>query len=87
MANAYTPPETINAEKRRWGQKLTLAGVVLAGFGALGIVLATVLKITWILGFLGGAVGGLSWLAVLVGAGLFVYGYLQIKSAHANRSL
>jgi hypothetical protein len=81
MANAYTSPEATNAQKRRWGQKLTLAGVVLAGFGVLGIVLATVLKITWILGFLGGAIGGLSWLAVLGGAGLFVYGFLQIKEA------
>jgi hypothetical protein len=87
MANAYTPPETINAEQRRWGQKLVLAGVVLAGAGVIGIVLAIVLKITWILGFLGGAVGGLSWLALLIGAGLFVYGFLQIKAAHGNRSL
>jgi hypothetical protein len=87
MANAYTSPEAANVEKRRWGQKLTLAGAVIAGFGVLGILLAVVLKITWILGFLGGAIGGLSWLAVLVGGGLFVYGFLQIKSAHENRSL
>jgi hypothetical protein len=80
MANAYTSPEAANAEKRRFGQKLTLAG-------ALGIVLATVLKITWVLGFLGGPLGGLAWLAVVVGGGLFVYGFLQIKSAHENRSL
>jgi hypothetical protein len=69
------------------GRKLTTAGVVLAGFGILGIVLAMVLKITWLLGFLGGPIVGLSWLALLVGAGLFVYGFLQIKSAHENRSL
>lgn len=87
MANAYTSPDAANVEKRRLGQKLTLAGAVIAGFGILGIVLATVLKITWILGFLGGPLGGLAWLAVLVGGGLFVYGFLQIKSAHANRSL
>jgi hypothetical protein len=87
MANAYTSPEAANVEKRRWGQKLTLAGAVIAGFGVLGILLAVVLKITWILGFLGGAIGGIAWLAVLVGGGLFVYGFLQIKSAHENRSL
>lgn len=87
MANAYTSPEAANVEKRRWGQKLTVAGAVIAGFGILGIVLATVLKITWVLGFLGGPLGGLAWLAVLVGGGLFVYGFLQIKSAHENRSL
>jgi hypothetical protein len=87
MANAYTSPEAANAEKRRFGQKLTVAGAVLAGFGILGIVLATVLKITWVLGFLGGPLGGLAWLAVLVGGGLFVYGFIQIKSAHESRSL
>jgi hypothetical protein len=87
MANAYTSPEAANVEKRRWGQKLTVAGAVIAGFGILGIVLATVLKITWVLGFVGGPLGGLAWLAVLVGGGLFVYGFLQIKSAHENRPL
>ena len=87
MANAYTSPEAAIVEKRRWGQKLTLAGAVIAGFGILGIVLATVLKITWVLGFLGGPLGGVAWLAVLVGGGLFVYGFLQIKSAHENRPL
>jgi hypothetical protein len=86
MANAYTSPEAANAEKRRFGQKLTVAGAVIAGFGLLGIVLATVLKITWVLGFVGGPLGGLAWLAVLVGGGLFVYGFLQIKAAHENRS-
>ena len=86
MANAYTSPEAANVEKRRWGQKLTLAGAVLAGAGVLGIILAVVLKITWILGFLGGAIGGLSWLAVIAGVGLFLYGFLQIKSARENRA-
>lgn len=86
MASAYTSPDAANAEKRRLGRKLTLAGAVLAGLGVLGIVLATVLKITWILGFLGGPLGGIAWLAVLVGAGLFVYGFLQIRSAHENRA-
>ena len=86
MANAYTPPETINAEKRRFGQKATVAGAVLAGFGALGILLATILKVVW-LGILGGPIGALSWLALIVGAALFVYGFLQIKSAHENRPL
>jgi hypothetical protein len=86
MANAYTSPEAANVEKRRWGQKLTLAGAVLAGAGVLGIILAVVLKITWILGFLGGAIGGLSWLAVIVGVGLFLYGFLQIKSARENNA-
>ena len=84
MASYYTPPEAANAQKRRWGQKLTAAGAVLVGAGILGIVLATGLKITWILGFLGGAVGGLAWLAVLLGAGLFVYGFLQIKEARQS---
>jgi hypothetical protein len=87
MANAYTPPEAILARKRSDGQKLTTAGVVLAGFGILGIVLATILKITWILSFLGGAVAGLSWLAVFGGGGLFVWGFLQIKAAHEERPL
>jgi len=84
MANAYTSPETANVEKRRNGQKLTLVGAVLAGGGVIGIVLATVLKITWILGFLGGAIGGLSWLALIVGAGCFYYGFTLIKSARGN---
>jgi hypothetical protein len=87
MANAYTSPEAANVAKRRSGRKLTTAGAVLAGAGLLGLILAVVLKITWILGFLGGAIGGLSWLALIVGAGLFVYGYVQIRSAHETRSL
>ena len=84
MANAYTSPEAVSVEKRRMGQKLTLIGAVLAGGGIVGIVLATVLKITWILSFLGGAIGGLSWLALIVGAGLFYYGFTLIKSARGN---
>ena len=84
MANAYTSPEAVSVEKRRMGQKLTLIGAVLAGGGIVGIVLATVLKITWILGFLGGAIGGLSWLTLIVGAGLFYYGFTLINSARGN---
>jgi hypothetical protein len=71
--------------KRR--KEKEMANAYTSGFGILGIVLATVLKITWVLGFLGGPLGGLAWLAVLVGGGLFVYGFIQIKSAHENRSL
>lgn len=85
MASYYTPPEGVSARKRAMGKKLTAAGVTLVGFGILGIILATVLKITWILGFIGGPIGGLAWLAVLVGAGLFVYGFLQIREARDGR--
>ena len=52
MANTYTSPEAANAEKRRIGQKLTLAGAVIAGFGILGIVLAAVDAIVAVVGFM-----------------------------------
>jgi len=86
MASYYTPPEGLAARKRETGKKLTTAGATLVGLGVLGIILATALKITWILGFIGGPIGGLAWLAVLVGIGLFVYGFLQIKEARETRS-
>ena len=85
MANAYTPPEAAIAQKRADGKKLTLAGAVIAGFGVLGIVVSAVLNVAF-LGILGGPIGGLSWLAVLVGGGLFAYGFLQIKQAHETRT-
>ena len=85
MANAYTPPEAIVAQKRADGKKLTLAGAVTAGFGVLGIVVGAVLNAVF-LGILGGPIAGLGWLAVLVGGGLFAYGFFQIKSAHETRT-
>jgi hypothetical protein len=81
MANAYTPPEAEAGRKRADGQKLTLAGVVLAGAGIAGIVISTLLKVVW-LGILGGPIAGLSWLALIVGVGLFVWGFQMIKAAH-----
>ncbi|HVY90703.1 MAG TPA: hypothetical protein VG942_17690 [Hyphomonadaceae bacterium] len=87
MASYYTPQEGIAARKRAAGKKLTTAGATLVGLGILGIILATALKITWILGFIGGPIGGLAWLAVLVGVGLFVYGFLQLKEARESRTL
>jgi hypothetical protein len=86
MASAYVPPETISTEKRRLGQKATVAGAVLAGLGVIGIGLSTILKVVW-LGILGGPIGALSWLALIIGAGLFIYGFLQIKAARESRSL
>jgi len=80
MTNAYTPPETEAIEKRRGGQKLTLAGAVLFGAGVIGIVLATVLKVVW-LGILGGPIGAISWLALIIGAVCFVSGFSMIRSA------
>ena len=86
MANAYVPPESISAEKRRLGQKATVAGAVLAGLGVIGIGLSTILKVVW-LGILGGPIGALSWLALIIGVAVFVYGFLQIKAARESRSL
>jgi hypothetical protein len=85
MANAYTPPEGAAAQKRAEAKKLTTAGVIVGGLGLAGIVVSTVLNLLF-LGIIGGPLGSLSWLAVLGGGGLFVYGYLQMKSVHETRA-
>ena len=80
----YTPPEATNARKEAQGRQLTLAGVVLVGLGGIGIILSTVLKAVW-LGILGGPIGGLSWLALLAGGGVFWWGFTTIRDARATR--
>ena len=80
----YTPPEATNARKEAQGRQMTLIGAVLVGFGGIGIMLSTVLKAVW-LGILGGPVGALSWLALLIGAGVFGWGFTMIRDARANR--
>ncbi|HEV7693626.1 MAG TPA: hypothetical protein VGO52_22515 [Hyphomonadaceae bacterium] len=87
MANAYTPPEGIVAQKRADGKKFTTFGAITAGLGVLGIVLGAVLQVVF-LGIIGGPLASLGWLAVVVvvGGGLFAYGYIQIKSAHETRT-
>lgn len=81
MASYYTPPEGAAAQKRADGKRLTTAGAILAGLGVFGIIAGAILNMIF-LGFIGGPLSGLGWLAALVGGGLFAYGFLQIKSAH-----
>ena len=85
MAGYYTPPEGIVAQKRADGKKFATFGAITAGFGVLGIVIGAVLQVVF-LGILGGPLASLGWLAVVVGGGLFAYGYIQIKSAHETRT-
>lgn len=82
MANAYTPPEAEAVQKRRDGKKLTLAGAVLLGAGAIGVLLSAVLNVVW-LGVLGEPIGALSWLALIAGGVCLWLGYAKIKSARA----
>jgi hypothetical protein len=84
MANAYTPPEAVTGRMRAEGQKLTLIGAVLAGLGVAGIVVSMVLSAVF-LGILGGPIASLSWLSLLVGVGLFVWGFNKIKMARESR--
>lgn len=81
MANAYTSPEALNAQRRADGTKLTLAGAVLLGAAAIGFVLTFLLNIVW-LGFIGQAIGALAFLAAAIGAACFVIGFNKIKEAH-----
>lgn len=80
----YTPPETTHARKEAQGRQLTLLGAVLIGLGGIGIILSSVLKAVW-LGILGGPIGGLAWLSLLAGAGVFWWGFTTIRDARANR--
>ncbi len=80
----YTPPEAINARKEAQGRQMTLLGAVLAILGVVGIILSTLLKVVW-LGILGGPLGGLAWLALLVGGGVFWWGFTTIRHARASR--
>ena len=80
----YTPPEAINARKEAQGRQMTLLGAVLVILGGVGIILSTILKVVW-LGILGGPLGGLAWLALLVGAGVFWWGFTTIRDARASR--
>jgi hypothetical protein len=82
MANAYTPPEGIAARERALGKKLTLVGVVLGGVGVAGIVASMILNALF-LGILGGPISSLAWLSLLVGAGLFFWGFNKIKYARS----
>lgn len=81
MANAYTPPEALNAQRRADGKKLTVAGAILAGFGAAGVVLSILLNLIW-LGFIGQAIGVLAFLALVAGSVCFVLGFNMIREAH-----
>ena len=80
----YTPPETTNARKEAQGRQMTLLGAVLVILGGIGIILSTILKVVW-LGILGGPLGGLAWLALLVGGGVFWWGFSTIRDARASR--
>lgn len=80
----YTPPEAINARKEAQGRQMTLLGAVLVILGGIGIILSTVLKAVW-LGILGGPLGALAWLALLVGGGVFWWGFTTIRDARATR--
>lgn len=80
----YTPPEAINARKEAQGRQLTLLGAVLVILGGIGIILSTILKVVW-LGILGGPLGGIAWLALLVGGGVFWWGFTTIRDARASR--
>ncbi len=80
----YTPPEATNARKEAQGRQMTLLGAVLVILGGVGIILSTILKVVW-LGILGGPLGGLSWLALLVGGGVFWWGFSTIRDARASR--
>jgi hypothetical protein len=80
----YTPPEAINARKEAQGRQMTLLGAVLVILGGIGIILSTILKVVW-LGILGGPLGGLAWLALLVGGGVFWWGFTTIRDARATR--
>ena len=84
----YTPPEATNARKEAQGRQMTLLGAVLVILGGVGIILSTILKVVWlgILGGpLGGPLGGLAWLALLVGGGVFWWGFTTIRDARASR--
>ncbi len=80
----YTPPEATNARKEAQGRQMTLLGAVLVILGGVGIILSTILKVVW-LGILGGPLGGLAWLALLVGGGVFWWGFTTIRDARATR--
>lgn len=80
----YTPPEAINARREAQGRQMTLLGAVLVILGGIGIILSTILKVVW-LGILGGPLGGLAWLALLVGGGVFWWGFTTIRDARATR--
>ena len=56
----------------------------LGALQASGVVLSTILKAVW-LGILGGPIGALAWLALLVGAGVFWWGFTTIRDARAKR--
>ncbi len=80
----YTPPEATNARKEAQGRQMTLLGAVLVILGGVGIILSTILKVVW-LGILGGPLGALAWLALLVGGGVFWWGFSTIRDARASR--
>ena len=84
MTGAYVPPEEAAAQQRREGRKLTLAGVVLAGAGAVGVVLSVILNVVW-LGVLGEPISALSWIALIAGAICFWLGYSKIKSTRRGQ--
>lgn len=83
MANAYTPPEGIAARERALGKKLTLIGAVLGGAGGAGVagILVSMILNALFLGILGGPISSLAWLALVVGAGLFFWGFNKIRDA------
>jgi hypothetical protein len=78
--HAYTPSEGTAARERALGQQMTTIGAILFVVGAIGTVLATLLKVVW-LGILGAPIGFLSWIAVIAGIVSFVIGFNKIKAA------
>ncbi len=78
--NAYTSPDEAAVHERRIGRKLTLVGVLLAGAGAVGIVLSMILNVVW-LGVLGEPISVLSWVALIAGAVCFWLGFTRIRAS------
>lgn len=76
----YTPPAAIAARRRADGRKLTLAGAVLGGVGAAGLVLVTLLDLVW-LRPIANALEPLAGIALVLGVIAFFVGFSMIRGA------
>jgi hypothetical protein len=79
----YASPDVASARKRRLGQQLTAAGVVLAGAGLFGLVFTQLLDLVW-LDPVAGLVGPLAVLALVAGGAAFFAGFQMIKAARRS---
>ncbi|MBI1340840.1 hypothetical protein GC169_11635 [bacterium] len=84
MSTHFAPGELQTIQKERDGRKLVVFGVLAFGAGVIGVVLAILLKVVW-LGVLGGPIGGLSWIALIVGAACAIWGFLMVRDARESR--